>query len=112
MRAQRCVSPVQAVMGVMDGKIRKSPLKSDGADQVLLYLERLQHLVPQCPKDRPVTKLELVPHLRGRDGVRGELVSGAAADCRLRAVRRRERRRRGSSSDRSCREGRLGWRRR
>ncbi|XP_042866733.1 protein extra-macrochaetae-like [Penaeus japonicus] len=60
MRAQRCVSPVQAVMGVMDGKIRKSPLKSDGADQVLLYLERLQHLVPQCPKDRPVTKLELI----------------------------------------------------
>ncbi|XP_047501683.1 protein extra-macrochaetae-like [Penaeus chinensis] len=60
MRAQRCVSPVQAVMGVMDGKIRKAPLKSDGADQVLLYLERLQHLVPQCPKDRPVTKLELI----------------------------------------------------
>jgi len=46
----------------MEGKVHKSPLKTDNtsADQVLLYLERLQHLVPQCPKDRPVTKLELI----------------------------------------------------
>ncbi|XP_042227605.1 protein extra-macrochaetae-like [Homarus americanus] len=59
MRAQRCVSPVQAVMGVMEGKVHKPPPKTEGAE-VLMYLERLQHLVPLCPKDRPVTKLELI----------------------------------------------------
>ncbi|XP_063870756.1 protein extra-macrochaetae-like [Scylla paramamosain] len=59
MRAQRCVSPVQAVMGVMDGKVHKAPPKTEGAE-VLMYMERLQHLVPFCPKDRPVTKLELI----------------------------------------------------
>ncbi|KAK7020188.1 DNA-binding protein inhibitor ID-2 [Halocaridina rubra] len=59
MRVQRCVSPVHAVMGVMEGKIQKAAPKPDCAD-VLLYLERLQNLVPMCPKDRPVSKLELI----------------------------------------------------
>ncbi|XP_068230619.1 protein extra-macrochaetae-like [Palaemon carinicauda] len=59
MRVQRCVSPVHAVMGVIEGKVHKAPPKTDGAD-VLMYLERLQNLVPMCPKDRPVTKLELI----------------------------------------------------
>lgn len=59
MRVQRCISPVHAVMGVMEGKVHKSLPKTDAPD-VLMYLERLQNLVPMCPKDRPVTKLELI----------------------------------------------------
>lgn len=60
MRVQRCVSPVHAVMGVLEGKVHKAPPpKTDCAD-VMMYLERLQNLVPMCPKDRPVTKLELI----------------------------------------------------
>lgn len=67
MRAQRCVSPVSAVVGVtQEGKITKPNIHhhhqrtAEGSAEVLVYLERLQHLVPQCPKDRPVTKLELI----------------------------------------------------
>ncbi|XP_027229714.1 protein extra-macrochaetae [Penaeus vannamei] len=59
MKAQRCVSPVQAVMGVMEGKVGKLSAKAE-ATQVLMYMDRLQQLVPQCPKDRPVSRLELI----------------------------------------------------
>lgn len=59
MRAQRCVSPVTAVVGITDGKVCKTASPTEKAE-VKLYLERLQHLVPRCPKDRPVTKLELI----------------------------------------------------
>ncbi|XP_076069308.1 uncharacterized protein LOC143041363 [Oratosquilla oratoria] len=60
MKAHRCSSPVQAVMGVvLDGKISKSSSSSE-SKQLLMYLDKLQHLVPRCPKDRPVPKLELI----------------------------------------------------
>ncbi|XP_064087876.1 protein extra-macrochaetae-like [Macrobrachium nipponense] len=59
MKAQRCVSPLQAVMGVLEGKITKHEAKAE-ATQVLMYLDRLQQLVPQCPKDRPISRLELI----------------------------------------------------
>jgi len=28
--------------------------------QILLHLQRLQHLVPTCPKDKPMNKLQLI----------------------------------------------------
>ncbi|XP_045606555.1 protein extra-macrochaetae-like [Procambarus clarkii] len=59
MKAERCVSPVQAVMGVLEGKSGKPSSKAE-ATQVLMYMDRLQQLVPQCPKDRPVSRLELI----------------------------------------------------
>ncbi|XP_069937504.1 protein extra-macrochaetae-like [Cherax quadricarinatus] len=59
MKAERCTSPVQAVMGVLEGKAGKPSSKAE-ATQVLMYLDRLQQLVPQCPKDRPVSRLELI----------------------------------------------------
>ncbi|KAK7079040.1 DNA-binding protein inhibitor ID-2 [Halocaridina rubra] len=58
-QAERCVSPLQAVMGVLEGKISKSEAKAE-ATQVLMYLDRLQQLVPDCPKDRPISRLELI----------------------------------------------------
>ncbi|XP_071532423.1 DNA-binding protein inhibitor ID-1-like [Panulirus ornatus] len=59
MKAQRCASPVQAIMGVLEGKAGKPSARAE-ATQVLMYLDRLQQLVPQCPKDRPVSRLELI----------------------------------------------------
>ncbi|KAG7161482.1 extra-macrochaetae-like 3 [Homarus americanus] len=46
-------------MGVLEGKAGKPSTKAE-ATQVLMYLDRLQQLVPQCPKDRPVPRLELI----------------------------------------------------
>ncbi|MPC47406.1 protein extra-macrochaetae-like [Portunus trituberculatus] len=59
MKAQRCSSPLQAVVGVLEGKAGKPSTRAE-ATQVLMYLDRLQQLVPQCPKDRPVPRLELI----------------------------------------------------
>jgi len=58
MRVQRCASPVQAMVGMTEGKITKN--RSNDCPQIMMYLERLQHLVPTCPKDRPIPKLELI----------------------------------------------------
>lgn len=72
MRVQRCASPVHAVVSMAEtnnnsnnnvGKVLKnSNGRSGGTEcpQILMYLERLQHLVPSCPKDRPINKLELI----------------------------------------------------
>jgi len=63
MRVQRSISPIVALQNLSlgTGKVQKTqaPSKTEGT-QVLQYLERLQNLVPQCPKDRPVSKLELI----------------------------------------------------
>ena len=64
MRVQRSISPIVALQNLsLDGgkvqKAQSSMAKTDGT-QVLQFLERLQDLVPQCPKDRPVSKLELI----------------------------------------------------
>lgn len=59
MKAQRCSSPLQAVVGVLEGKTGKPSTRAE-ATQVLMYLDRLQQLVPHCPKDRPVPRLELI----------------------------------------------------
>lgn len=40
-----------------EGKLTRS--QNDGIEQ-LIYLKTLQHLVPHCPKDRRVSKLELI----------------------------------------------------
>ena len=60
MKVQRCVSPVQAIVGLNDGKIFKSNSSKEDGIKVMEYLDKLQHLVPHCPKDRPVSKLELI----------------------------------------------------
>ncbi|CAL4090753.1 unnamed protein product, partial [Meganyctiphanes norvegica] len=64
MRVHRCISPIVPLqnLSLLDsGKVQKtqSSSKTEGA-QVLQYLERLQNLVPGCPNDRPVSKLELI----------------------------------------------------
>ncbi|CAL4090750.1 unnamed protein product, partial [Meganyctiphanes norvegica] len=64
MRVQRCISPIVPLqnLSLLDsGKVQKtqSSSKTEGA-QVLQYLERLQNLVPGCPNDRPLSKLELI----------------------------------------------------
>lgn len=59
MKAQRCSSPLQAVVGVLEGKTGKPSTRAE-ATQVLMYLDRLQQLVPHCPKDRPLPRLELI----------------------------------------------------
>ena len=46
-------------MGVLEGKTGKPSTRAE-ATQVLMYLDRLQQLVPHCPKDRPVPRLELI----------------------------------------------------
>lgn len=61
MRVQRGVAP--AITGVTEtnnNKILKNSNRNSECPQILMYLERLQHLVPSCPKDRPVNKLELI----------------------------------------------------
>ena len=67
MRVHRCASPVQAMhVGLNEGKIlkaRNGNTNSNDSPQILMYLQRLQHLVPTCPKDRPVTKLELIQYV-------------------------------------------------
>lgn len=70
MRVQRCVSPVHAVVGLSsdsnnnnnNSKVLKNSNRSE-CPQILMYLQRLQHLVPTCPKDRPVNKLELIQYV-------------------------------------------------
>ena len=63
MRAQRCESPVQALVGLSEtnnNKIMKNYNNKNECAQILMYLDRLQHLVPNCPKDKPIGKLELI----------------------------------------------------
>ena len=60
MKVQRCASPVQAIVGRNEGKIYKMGGSKDDGMKVLEYMEKLQHLVPLCPKDRPVSKLEVI----------------------------------------------------
>ena len=61
MKAQRASStatPFAMASGVMAGKVQKSAKTEN--DIVTAYLQRLQLLVPQVPKDRPVSKLEII----------------------------------------------------
>jgi len=68
MRVQRCVSPIQAVVGLSpetnnNNKVVKNNNinnKPNECQQVVMYMERLQHLVPNCPKDKPINKLDLI----------------------------------------------------
>lgn len=62
MKAQRCASPLQAVVGVLEGKNNNNNKVSTLAEatQAVMYFDRLQQLVPFCPKDRPMSRLELI----------------------------------------------------
>ena len=60
MRVQRSISPIVALQNLSLGKVQKTQSSKTEGAEVLQYLERLQNLVPQCPKDRPMSKLELI----------------------------------------------------
>ncbi|KAA0200959.1 hypothetical protein HAZT_HAZT005662 [Hyalella azteca] len=62
MRVQRSTSPLQSSNLAPDAssKVLKNSNRGSECPQILMYLERLQRLVPTCPKDRPVNKLELI----------------------------------------------------
>lgn len=64
MKAQRCASPLQAVVGVLEGKNNNNNNNKvttlAEATQAVMYFDRLQQLVPFCPKDRPMSRLELI----------------------------------------------------
>lgn len=68
MKAQRSESPIEPFLGVLEGKVSKLHLQAkdvsstmgNEAAQLMAYLDRLQELVPHCPKNRPISKLQLI----------------------------------------------------
>ncbi|KAF2355996.1 hypothetical protein FHG87_013248 [Trinorchestia longiramus] len=83
MRVQRCVSPMNN-MSESSSKVLKNSNRTAECPQILMYLERLQHLVPTCPKDRPVNKLELI-HLRQNQESSKPITKNLKFCCPLRA---------------------------
>jgi len=62
MKPTTSESAVTGVLRLLEGcKLSMgSPQDTSETAQALMYLERLQELVPQCPKDKKTSKLEVI----------------------------------------------------
>ena len=61
MKSTASESALSGVLQLLGGcKLSMGSGDSSEAAQALAYLERLQELVPQCPKDKKASKLEVI----------------------------------------------------
>ena len=73
MKTPKSDSPIKSLVGILEGKVSKLQIDSSyncrissatktnsDTNQVVSYLNKLQQMVPFCPKNRPVSKLKLI----------------------------------------------------